>query len=92
MSNNDGDLFVSTTDGLGISSIYDGYISAGAWHRIAAAFDLTGPGSPVLTKFIDGVKVGNQTAGLSDEGRPVRRWTRLPLRLLTTMVMWRKPM
>ena len=59
---NDGDLFVGTSDGLGISSVYDGYISAGAWHRIAAAFDLTGP---VLTKFIDGVKVGNQTAGLS---------------------------
>ena len=63
--NNDGDLFVSTADGLGISSIYDGAVSAGVWHRIAVAFDLTGPGSPVLTKFIDGVKVGNQTAGLS---------------------------
>jgi hypothetical protein len=58
----DGDLFVGTSDGLGISSIYDGYVSPGAWHRIAAAFDLT---EPVLTKFIDGVKVGNQTAGLS---------------------------
>jgi hypothetical protein len=58
----DGDLFVSTANGLGISSIYDGFVSPGAWHRIAAAFDLTGP---VLTKFIDGVKVGNQTAGLS---------------------------
>ena len=61
----DGDLFVGTSDGIGISSIYDGTVSAGAWHRIAAAFDLTGPGSPVLTKFIDGVKVGNQTGGLS---------------------------
>jgi hypothetical protein len=64
-ANNDGDLFVSTGDGLGISSVYNGNISAGAWHRIAAAFDLTGPGSPVLAKFIDGVKVGNQTTGLS---------------------------
>jgi hypothetical protein len=64
-ANNDGDLFVSTADGLGISSVYNGNVSAGAWHRIAAAFDLTGPGSPVLTKFIDGVKVGNQTSGLS---------------------------
>lgn len=61
-ASNDGDLFVSTADGLGISSIYDGFVSPGAWHRIAVAFDLTGP---VLTKFIDGVKVGNQTAGLS---------------------------
>ena len=61
----DGDLFVSTADGLGISSVYNGNITADSWHRIAAAFDLTGPGSPVLTKFIDGVKVGNQTSGLS---------------------------
>jgi hypothetical protein len=72
-NSNDGDLFVGNSssypspDGLGISSIYDGYVSAGAWHRIAAAFDLTGPGSPVLTKFIDGVKVGNQTSGLSGQ-------------------------
>ena len=66
-TNNDGDLFISTADGLGISSVYNGYVSAGEWHRIAAAFDLTGP---VLTKFIDGVKVGNQTSGLSDvDGR-----------------------
>jgi len=62
---NDGDLFINTADGIGISSVYDGNVSAGVWHRIAAAFDLTGPGSPVLTKFIDGVKVGNQTTGLS---------------------------
>ena len=67
--NSDGDLFVGTSDGLGISSVYDGYISAGAWHRIAAAFDLTGPGSPVLAKFIDGVKVGNQTLGSGIDGR-----------------------
>ena len=67
--NSDGDLFVGTSDGLGISSVYDGTISAGAWHRIAAAFDLTGPGSPVLAKFVDGVKVGNQTLGAGIDGR-----------------------
>jgi hypothetical protein len=66
---NDGDLFVSTGNGLGISSVYDGVVSAGAWHRIAAAFDLTGPGSPVLTKFIDGVKVGQQTLNDGMDGR-----------------------
>jgi hypothetical protein len=64
-ANNDGDVFISTADGLGISSVYNGFVSAGEWHRVAAAFDLTGPGSPVLTKFIDGIKVGNQTTGLS---------------------------
>ena len=65
-SNNDGDLFVGTSDGLGISSVYDGYISAGAWHRIAAAFDLT---VPLLTKFVDGVKVGNQILSDGVDGR-----------------------
>jgi hypothetical protein len=64
--NNDGDAFISNADGLGISSVYDGYVSPDAWHRIAIAFDLSGPGrAPVLTKFIDGVKVGEQTSGLS---------------------------
>ncbi len=64
-ASNDGDLFISNADGIGISSVYDGYVSPDTWHRIALAIDLSGPGSPVLTKFIDGVKVGNQTTGLS---------------------------
>ncbi len=65
-NDNDGDVFINTANGLGISSIYDGFISEGTWHRVAFAFDLTGPGqAPVLTKFVDGVKVGNQTTGLS---------------------------
>jgi hypothetical protein len=59
---NDADLFFNTGDGLGVSSVYEGKITPDAWHRIAFAFDLSGP---VLTKFIDGVKVGNQTTGLS---------------------------
>lgn len=64
---NDGDLFINdTTGGVGISGNYQGVVTPGAWHRLAFAFDLTGPGeAPVLTKFIDGVKVGNQTGGLS---------------------------
>jgi len=64
-NSNDGDLFVGTSNGLGISSTYDGYVSATWWHRIALAIDLSGPGAPVLTKFTDGDKVGNQTVGLS---------------------------
>ena len=62
----DADVYVNDSDAIGISSIYNGNVSAGVWHRIAIAFDLTGPGTaPVLTKFIDGVKVGEQTSGLS---------------------------
>ena len=63
---NDGDVFINTANGIGISSVYSGNVTADTWHRVAFAFDLTGPGeAPVLTKFIDGVKVGSQTSGLS---------------------------
>ena len=67
----DGDLFFNPSGGLGISSVYEGFLAPDAWHRVTVAFDLTGPGqAPVLTKFIDGVKVGNQTGGLSNrDGR-----------------------
>jgi len=61
----DGDVFINPSGGVGISSVYNGNVTVGDWHRVAYAFDLTGPGSPVLTKFIDGVKVGHQTTGLS---------------------------
>jgi hypothetical protein len=62
----DGDLFINPAGGVGISGTYDGNVTAGEWHRVAVAFDLSGPGqAPVLAKFIDGVKVGNQTGGLS---------------------------
>ncbi len=64
-NDDDGDVFINPTGGVGISSVYNGNITPGEWHRVAIAFDLTGPGSPVLTKFVDGVKVGNQTTGLS---------------------------
>jgi len=66
----DGDLFIQPNGSVGISGVYNGNVTAGSWHRVAVAIDLTGPGSPVLTKFIDGVKVGNQTTGLSaQDGR-----------------------
>jgi hypothetical protein len=63
-------VFVNPANGIGIGT-YQGTVSADAWHRIAFAFDLAGPGTaPVLTKFIDGVKVGEQTGGLSSvDGR-----------------------
>lgn len=61
----DGDLFIDPAGGVGISGLYNGTITPGEWHRVAIACDLSGPGSPVLTKFVDGVKVGNQTTGLS---------------------------
>jgi hypothetical protein len=67
-NNNDGDVFLQNTanSGIGISSVYQGVVTPDTWHRIAFSFDLAGPGPfPVLVKFIDGVKVGQQTTGLS---------------------------
>jgi hypothetical protein len=83
-STNDGDLFVNPDNGIGISSVYDGVVTSDAWHRLAFAFDLTGTETgtattPVLTKFIDGVKVGNQTVGLTGMDD---RWSLGPYALL----------
>ncbi len=70
-NSNDGDIFVSPENGIGISGRYDGFVSGSAWHRIAIGIDLAGPEqAPMMTKFIDGVKVGSQTAGL--EGKDER--------------------
>jgi len=75
----DGDLFVdNAVNGIGISSIYNGNVTAGAWHRLAFAIDLTGTETgtatmPFIAKFVDGVKVGNQTAGL--DGGMDGRWS-----------------
>lgn len=65
-NSNDGDVFISPEGGIGISQIYNGVVTPDEWHRIAFVIDLAGPGAhPVLVKFIDGVKVGEQTTGLS---------------------------
>ncbi len=63
-NNNDGEFFVNTANGIGISGNYQGNVTAEAWHRIAFAVDLSSPLSPAVAKWIDGVKVGYQT-GLS---------------------------
>ena len=56
---NDGDLFVNTANGIGISGAYSGSILADTWHRVAFVFDLTLP-SARLRKYIDGLEVGAQ--------------------------------
>ena len=60
----DGEFFVNTGNGIGVSSVYQGNVTPEAWHRIAFAVDLSSPLSPAVAKWIDGVKVGYQT-GLS---------------------------
>ena len=62
----DSEFYVNQSDGIGIANTYDGNVTPDTWHRIVLAVDLAGPGPhPVVAKFIDGVKVGEQTVGLS---------------------------
>jgi len=67
---NDGDFFADTSGGIGISGNYQGTLIPNTWHRVAFAVDLSGPGpAPIVAKFIDGVKVGEQTLGEGRDGR-----------------------
>jgi hypothetical protein len=56
-----------TGGGIGVGSTYDGVFTNGVWHRIAFAIDLAGQDghTPVMGKFIDGIKVAEQTSDLS---------------------------
>jgi hypothetical protein len=56
---NDGDFFVNTGNGIGISGDYAGVINADTWHRVAFVVDLTLE-SERVRKFIDGALVGTQ--------------------------------
>jgi hypothetical protein len=63
-------LYIGNADvgfGIGVGSTYDGAFTNGVWHRLAFAIDLNGPGgqAPIMAKFIDGVKVADQTTDLS---------------------------
>jgi hypothetical protein len=54
----DGDLFVNTGNGIGISGNYTGTIQSNTWHRVAFVVNAV---AGTLAKYIDGVKVGQQT-------------------------------
>jgi 3',5'-cyclic AMP phosphodiesterase CpdA len=61
----DADLFLRVQDdgsiGLGISGQYDGAMGFDAWHRIAVTITAGEDGSALLQKYIDGIKVGEQS-------------------------------
>jgi hypothetical protein len=61
----DAEFYLDPGNGLGISSQYDGNVPANTWVRLAVAVDLVAE-PPVIVKFINGVKVGEQegTGGL----------------------------
>jgi len=67
---NDGDFFINPAGGIGISGNYQGTILPDTWYRIALAVDLSGPGpAPIVAKFINGVKVGEQVLDAGTDGR-----------------------
>ena len=69
------DIAIGANNGIGVSDGFEGMFRADTWQRIAFAVDLTGPGlNPVMAKFINGVKVGQQ---ILSEGRD-RRWSLQP--------------
>jgi hypothetical protein len=62
----DKSVWINNSDNLG-AQLYEGngIVTAGAWHRLALAFDVTGTETgtattPVLAKFVDGVKISNE--------------------------------
>ncbi|MBI5384762.1 MAG: immunoglobulin domain-containing protein [Verrucomicrobia bacterium] len=72
---NDGDFFVGTANGLGISGSYQGNLTPNEWHRLVLAVDLT---VNLVTKYLDGVRVANQTLSEGRDGR----WSLDPYALL----------
>ena len=60
----DGDVFMNG-GGMGISSIYNGTMNGGEWHRIAFSVDLT---QRELAKYIDGVNVLTTQVGATPFG------------------------
>lgn len=67
----DGDLFINTGNGIGISGNYQGSVLAETWQRLAVVFDLT---QRSLKKFINGELVGEQTLS-EDSGGVDQRWS-----------------
>ena len=61
----DGEFFVNTANGIGVSGSYQGVVLANTWHRIAFAVDQA-DGVNRIRKYIDGVEVGTQGAGAID--------------------------
>ncbi len=74
------DIAVGTNNGIGVSGGFQGTLQPDVWQRIAFAVDLTSPTGPIMAKFINGVKVGQQ---LLSEGRD-GRWSLAPSTDATT--------
>lgn len=54
----DAEFFVGANNGIGVNGSFHGAVKANTWHRIAIVHS-----DGFLTKYIDGVRVGRQSAG-----------------------------
>ncbi len=61
----DGELFVNSSNGIGISGSYQGDLTPDVWHRVAFTFDLT---QRELGKYIDGTNVLSAAVGAAPLG------------------------
>ncbi len=61
----DGDLFVNGSNGIGISSQYQGDVSGDTWHRLVFTFDLV---ERELGKYVDGINVLTAPVGSTPLG------------------------
>jgi hypothetical protein len=69
------DASIGPNNGVGVTGGFQGTFLPDTWQRVAIAVDLSGPGShPIMAKFINGVKVGQQ---ILTEGRD-GRWSLRP--------------
>ena len=69
------DISIGANNGIGVSGGFEGHFLPNVWQRLAFAVDLSGPGPrPIMAKYINGVKVGQQvlTEGLD------ARWSMFP--------------
>ena len=62
---NDGDWFVKSGAGVGISGNYGGVVEDGVWHRLALVVDLV---AGTFTAYVDGV-LAMENTGLALDGR-----------------------
>lgn len=64
-ADDDAELFINPLGGLGLNGFYEGEITAGEWHRIAAVFDIP---NDTLSKYVDGEFVGSQALTTQIDG------------------------
>jgi hypothetical protein len=83
-NSDEGDFRINEANALGVSGNFHGRILSNTWYRIAFAIDLAGPGpNPIVTKFINGTKVGQHALGEGRDGRwslsanPITPWALL---------------